>query len=133
MINSRKGGFTLFEIMMGVAIIGVLMGFVMPQINKQMRQLKVRRCSMIMGAIKQALVGYELDNGKVPQKADGGIQALLKGGKYLENEKEIQDPWGNDIVYNAPPVRFKNKYKKYELYSLGASGEEDENNIDDGQ
>ena len=77
---------------------------------------------------------YKMDMGRYPTKREGGIRALIdkpsiKGaedwrGPYLEREDDLLDKWGHEIEYNAPPVKYKNKFRYLEIISYGADGQD---------
>jgi general secretion pathway protein G len=115
----RRKGFTLIEIMLVVAIIGVLAAMVIPRLSGRTRQAKdsVAKADVEVN-IPTALDLYELDVGEFPPN----LGALLDnpGGKddwkgpYLK--RVPKDPWGKDYHYANPGSH--NKYG-YDLYSAG--------------
>ena len=77
---------------------------------------------------------YELDNGRFPA-AGQGLKALVEkpstspkpanwNGPYVENRALI-DPWGKEYIYRYPGTHGTD----YDLYSLGRSGQDDDENI----
>ncbi|MEY4933216.1 MAG: hypothetical protein RLZZ403_1536, partial [Pseudomonadota bacterium] len=79
-------------------------------------------------AYETALNLFRLDNFKYPT-TDQGLQALVqqpgdttirnwKPGGYIDGLRK--DPWGNDYLYLNPG----SKGKEYDLYTLGADGQE---------
>lgn len=135
--NETCGGFTLIELMLVVIIIGALVAMVMPRLAGRSEQAKVSAAKAdIMTNIATALRLFELDNGKYPDTADGGLQALLArpgtatnwNGPYLE--KKPIDPWGREYQYKSPG---NHRTYDYDLFSLGRDGQpsaDDVNNWD---
>src|SRR5712664_2678025 len=123
----RKGravGFTLIEVLVVVAILGILAALVVPRIMDRPDAAKRVAAKADVGAIVQALKLYRLDNGFYPS-TDQGLGALVqrptsqpvpgnwKQGGYLE--RLPKDPWGSDYQYLNPGVR-----GEIDVFSLGA-------------
>jgi len=116
----KKRGFTLIEIMLVVAIMGILAAMVMPKLTGRTKEAKnaVAR-SDVKVSIPLALDLYELDIGSFPST----LEHLLdnKDGKeewkgpYLKAEPK--DPWSNPYMYKFPAEQ--SKYG-YDLFSNGA-------------
>lgn len=123
----RSSGFTLMEILIVITIIAFLFAFLGPKIVRYMGQVDVKKMELRMGAIKEALMNYRLLFGAYPTSKEG-LKALTdesrfkgKGTDVLLKEEDI-----TDILYNrAADIRFKNKYKQYELIWIGSGTEED--------
>jgi general secretion pathway protein G len=119
-------GFTLIEIMVVVAILGILAALVVPKIMGRPDEARIVAAKQDIAAIKQALNLYRLDNTRYPT-TDQGLQALVekpasgpipanwKAGGYLE--RLPKDPWGSPYQYLNPGVR-----GEIDIFSLGADG-----------
>lgn len=117
-------GFTLIEVLVVVAILGILAAIVVPRIMDRPDEAKRVAARADIGAIVQALKLYRLDNGTYPS-TDQGLGALVqrpgsapvpanwKQGGYLE--RLPKDPWGSDYQYLSPGVR-----GEIDVFSLGA-------------
>jgi general secretion pathway protein G len=117
-------GFTLIEVLVVVAILGILAAIVVPRIMDRPDEAKRVAARADIGAIVQALKLYRLDNGFYPS-TDQGLLALVqrptsnpapanwKQGGYLE--RLPKDPWGSDYQYLSPGVR-----GEIDVFSLGA-------------
>lgn len=134
-LQSSHAAFTLIELILVVAIIGVLAAMALPRFTGRAKQAKISVARTdILANIATALDMYELDNGRYPT-TDQGLKALRTkptsspeprnwNGPYL---KRIPvDPWGNPYKYIYPSRRDK---LDYELYSLGPDGIESEDDI----
>jgi general secretion pathway protein G len=120
---SRRG-FTLIEVLVVVAILGILAAIVVPRIMDRPDEAKRVAAKADVAAIVQALKLYRLDNGNYPT-TDQGLLALVqkpttapippnwKQGGYLD--KLPRDPWGSDYQYLSPGVR-----GEIDVFSLGA-------------
>ena len=114
--------FTLVEIMLVVAILGILAGLVIPRIVGKSKEASITRTRTdIQGGIKTALDEFEVDNGFYPS----GLQDLLTQphntknwhGPYLDQMPV--DPWGNVYLYAYPG---KHNPAGYDLWSAGPDG-----------
>jgi general secretion pathway protein G len=132
MVNMRKSGFTLIELMLVVIIIGALVAMVMPRLTGRGEQARVAAAKADINAnIATALKLYELDNGAFPTTEEG-LNALLTkpssarnwNGPYLER-KPI-DPWGREYEYKCPG---EHRSQDYDLYSLGRDGVASEDDV----
>lgn len=125
-VRSRsQRGFTLIEVMIVVAILGVLATLVVVQVGGQTDTANATAARSDLQAISQALDLYKLDNFRYPT-TDQGLGALVNkpdkarnwpSGGYLK--KEPHDPWQTPYVYISPGVD-----GPYDLYSYGADGAE---------
>ena len=117
-------GFTLIEVLVVVAILGILAAIVVPRIMDRPDEAKRVAARADIGAIVQALKLYRLDNGGYPT-TDQGLIALVqkptthpapgnwKKDGYLE--RLPKDPWGSDYQYLSPGVK-----GEIDVFSLGA-------------
>jgi general secretion pathway protein G len=119
-------GFTLIEIMVVVAILGILAALVVPKIMGRPDEARIVAAKQDIAAIRQALNLYRLDNVRYPtteqglqalveRPASGPIPANWKAGGYLE--RLPNDPWGAPYQYLNPGLR-----GEIDVFSLGADG-----------
>ncbi len=131
----KKKAFTMIEMMIVVAVIGFLLTLIGPRVIGLLKKGEISATRSTMAALKSAITEYRRDMGHFPTKKDGGLKALIVkpnipgnenwDGPYLEGTKEIPlDKWGNEFEYNCPPVKYKDKYRYYEIISEGPQGED---------
>ena len=120
----RQSAFTLIEVLVVVAILGILAAIVVPRIMDRPDEAKRVAARADVAAIVQSLKLYRLDNGFYPA-TDQGLAALVqkpasspvpgnwKQGGYLE--RLPKDPWGGDYQYLSPGVK-----SEIDVFSLGA-------------
>jgi general secretion pathway protein G len=92
----RARGMTLVEIMVVVAIIGMIMGAVAVGAMSQLEKAKVKNTKMIIHTVQEALVHYATDNTDSCPKS---LQELV-AQKYLT--KDPKDDWGQPLGYACP-------------------------------
>lgn len=135
LLSKKKDAFTMMEILVVVFIIGILATLVGPRVIRLLTKGNVSATQSTLAALKTAVVEYKQDIGHFPTSKEGGLDALIdrpniKGnekwdGPYLEGQETVPlDAWGNEFEYNLPPIRFKNKYKIFEIVSDGPEGED---------
>ncbi len=124
--RSGEHGFTLLELLVVLAILGLLIGLVAPRVLHVLGHAKVEIAQQSIARLDSVLQMYKLDVGSYPT-TDQGLQALLTrpqgvrhwNGPYLKGNKLPQDPWGHPFVYRSPSER---PGHGYDLLSLGPSG-----------
>ena len=123
--KGAMSGFTLLEIMVVVAIIGLLAAVIVPNVIGQGEAAKVDLTKANMGKIVQQLDLYKFNNGSYPSTEEG-LNGLVErpssarkwpDGGYLP--KVPLDAWNNDYVYISPGVE-----GPFDLLSMGADGVE---------
>jgi general secretion pathway protein G len=123
---AQDAGFTLIEIMVVIAIIGILATMIVPKIMGRPDEARATAAKQDVGTIVQSLKLYRLDIGRYPS-TDQGLKALVekptvepvpqnwKMGGYLESLPK--DPWGNVYQYSNPGT-----HGEIDVYSFGADG-----------
>ena len=123
-----KMGFTLIEMMIVVAILGMLFGMAIFAGNKARLQSKVSKTKADIAALEIAISMYEVDMGSYPASGNSNLvthlivdQAGDWHGPYIEFDEEdisggaFQDPWNNDYVYTNHGTH----NPSYDIYSMG--------------
>ena len=114
--RKAKEGFTLIEILVVVAIIGMLGAVAVPAYMNYLADARITTTRSLIKSIEDACQMYNMKHGgKYPnqlselQEGDDDNPPLLEG--------EITDPWGNEIKYEK-------RGKRIYLTSFGPDGEE---------
>lgn len=105
-----KAGYTLIEIMIVLAIIGLIVALVGPRFFEQFDKAKVTTATTQAKSLRQALEVMNLDIGRYPSEQEGLALLVQAGGDgaqgwqgpYLSSADLPKDPWKNDYVYIAP-------------------------------
>ena len=119
---SRRTGFSLIELMVVIAIMGLLATVVAVNLMGRTYDAKVKKVMADFDSFKKAIQLYKLDCGSYPQQIDALWTAPGNAknwkGPYLENTPPApQDPWGNNYTY-TPPLSSGH----YVITSYGADG-----------
>jgi general secretion pathway protein G len=102
-------GFTLLELLVVMAIIGMLASYVGPKYFSQLGQSEHKVARAQVEALARALDTYRLDVGRYPNNAEG-LASLVKrpasagtrwNGPYLSKTVPL-DPWGQPYRYRNP-------------------------------
>ena len=117
---AEERGFTLIEILVVMAIIGMLAIMVAPNIFNQQAGAQIDAALSQISSLEAALDTYRLDVGEYPDSLEG-LRKNISGraawnGPYLRRDIPM-DPWGNDYVYDA-------NGREFTLSSYGPDGEQ---------
>lgn len=122
------GAFTLIEIMVVLAILGLLVGVLINGVGKSYERARVQAAQIFVAqTLKAPLTEYNIQMGGYPSTQEG-LQALIVAppdkadrwhGPYVENGKIPSDPWERPYHYAYPGTHNKDGY---DLWSTGPSG-----------
>lgn len=106
----KKTGFTLVEVLLVLAILGVITSMVVPRLVGRQKQANVDATALSIKGIEQSLKLYALDHGGEYPATQDGLAALMQApsdnqanrwrGPYLESLP--RDAWGNAFHYAFP-------------------------------
>jgi general secretion pathway protein G len=124
-----RGGFTLIEILVVIAVISLLAALVAPNVFRHVGTAKDAAARSQIEMLGAALDAYRLDNGRYPT-TDQGLEALWEEptaeprpsnwrGPYLRKAVPM-DPWNSPYLYASPGELHANGY---DIVTLGADGQ----------
>ena len=97
--RAHRGGFSLLELMLVLAIIGVLTAVAAWNLVGTGNRARIKATYASMNNIRQALRSYQLDHTIYPST----LQALVTGpNAYLSTDFKLADGWGQNFLYQAP-------------------------------
>ena len=114
-IRTSRAGFSLLEIMLVVAIIGILMGAVAWNLAGAAQKAKISATKMKMKTLRGALSTYNVEHNVYPPT----LQPLVLL-KVVEAEG-VKDNWGRDLYYNPQGLASN----PFQLNSVGEDGQPD--------
>jgi general secretion pathway protein G len=122
-LRVRMFAFTLLELLVVVAIIGLLAGYVGPKYFGQLGKAEVKAARAQLDSLEKALDQYRLDVGRYPT-SEQGLNALMVqpsgstrwAGPYLKKSIPL-DPWGKPYLYKSP-----GEHGEFDLFSYGKDG-----------
>ncbi len=128
--NKRKSeaGYSLLEILIVLAIMGLLATMVAPRLFSNLERSKVTAAKAQAKSLRLALDSYRLDTGSYPT-ASQGLSVLIIApsnnagtwyGPYLDGEVLPLDPWKNAYLYEAPKLDSNGRQLSPHVISLGA-------------
>lgn len=113
--RASRGGFTLVELLLVVAILGVLATVAIMNTAGLMGDAQAKATRSSIAAIEQAARVYEIRVGKYPDSIDSLTQPM--GDKpALLDDKARNDAWGN-------PFQVRRNGNAVEIRSAGADGQ----------
>jgi general secretion pathway protein G len=108
-------GFTLIELILVTAIIGVIAAMAMPAYNDYVNKAKSVKAKSEIRTICTEINAYIMDNNGIKPTNLGDIKRF-----------GLKDPWGNPYVYSSSAVLEDTFFIKlntiYDVYSLGRDG-----------
>ena len=117
-IRSARRGLTLIEIMVVIALLGVLGTVIAVNLTDALDDNSADAAKLQMKQIGSGLQMYALKNkGKYPTTSDG----LEAAKRFFAGNKVPNDPWGNPYKYFSPGTHSD---ARYELVSKGSDGKD---------
>lgn len=124
-MTSTRSGFSLMEIMIALAIMGLIIAVAVPSFNTMRKKAKVSTTRLTLQSVSGAIDQFHDDTSTYPV----ALQELVEKpfdekvskrwqGPYLK-KAVTEDAFGNELQYQVT----KGQRHPYELYSYGPAGE----------
>ena len=121
--TNEQGGFTLMELLVVLAILGLLMSLVGPRVLSQLGGAKTKTAAIQIKDLEQSLEMYKLDVGRFPSTGEGLVALVAKpagsvgwNGPYLKSDVPL-DPWKREYLYKYP-----GEHAEIDIFSYGQNG-----------
>ncbi|RWU12970.1 type II secretion system protein GspG [Pseudidiomarina gelatinasegens] len=123
----KQTGFSLIEVMVVIAILGLLASLILPNVLGSADQANRQKARTDIIALENALAQYRLDNSVFPT-TEQGLEALIqepnvdprprnyRRGGYIQ--RLPADPWGNEYLLLSP-----GEYGDVDIFSAGPDGQ----------
>lgn len=112
----QKAGFTLIEVLLVVAILGILAAVVVGNFGQHGDNARIKATRASISAIGTQIEVYQLDTGRFPSSLENLLTSSGEpnwNGPYLRGGKDsIVDAWGT-------PFSYKQESGSYKIISAG--------------
>lgn len=124
--RAAEAGFTLLELLVVLAILGLLIGLVAPAAISQLGSAKHKVAEQSVARLASFLDLYKVDVGGYPSTEQGVAALLVRpagvqnwNGPYLKGDDIAKDPWGVPYQYRSPSTR---PNREFDLFTFGSDG-----------
>lgn len=107
-LDGPDGGYTLTEMLVVIAIIGLIAAVLTPSLMGQLGRARVKSAQLQLESVAAAVEMFQSDVGHYPTASEG-LKALVTEpadvegwtGPYVKSASALKDPWTGDILYRA--------------------------------
>jgi general secretion pathway protein G len=136
-LSASRGGFTLLEVLIVLAILGVIAAMVVPNLMGRLREANIRTTKLSLKNVKAGLDNYAVDHsGTFPEGGPEVIDSLLvpstgPDGRQFEPYLPARplDAWNRPFFYEYPTQ--KTAINEPAIWSGGPDGKNDNGGNDD--
>lgn len=116
-----ESGFTLLELLVVLAIMGMLAAIIAPQVIKYLGTSRTQTAKVQINNVVSALELFRLDVGRYPSQQEGLASLVVApstapnwNGPYLKKDSALRDPWGAAYQYQIP-----GQHGEVDVFTLG--------------
>ncbi|MGE3317463.1 MAG: type II secretion system protein GspG [Planctomycetaceae bacterium] len=132
-----RSGFTLLEVLLVIAILGVIAVMVVPQLLGRQQQANIDITRTNIKGLEQALKLYAVDHdGEYMQGSRDSLMSLLESSEYNGKqlkpylEEDPNDAWGELLYYEYPNTKGGDSGKPA-IWSSGPNRQNEDGGGDD--
>ena len=115
--SAMRAGFTLVELLVVVAIIGILGTIAIQNVKAHIDKTNVTAAKATVQSVSEAVTSYYIAKKKMPTSLNQLVEGSDDDPPILEGgEGALLDPWDNELKYEQ-------KGKRYVVISAGPDGE----------
>lgn len=130
--KTAQAGFSLMEMLVAIAILGIIMAIAIPGFQKVLENQKRNTTRSTLKSVQAAIEIFELDMSRVPEKLEdllkrpeaseyyGDTLSKWSDGGYMKTDKYPMDSFGHKIQYELTSGEGQQSAHPYELYSYGS-------------
>jgi general secretion pathway protein G len=119
-----EAGFTLVELLVVLAILGMLVAVATPQVLKYLGRAKIDTAQIEIKSLTTGVDLFLIDVGRYPTQQEGLLALVTNpggvaswNGPYLKANSVPLDPWGHPYQYRMP-----GQHGDYDVFTLGPDG-----------
>ncbi len=136
---SRRRGFTLTEVLLVLAILGVIAAMVVPNLLGQQKAALIKTTKMSIKSLEDACTHYAIaHDGEYPQGGSNEVINMLVNPTDKDNKpispylpKVPKDAWGQPLYYEYPPTGKAPNLTVPAIWSSGPDKKSDDGANDD--
>ncbi|EJL35644.1 general secretion pathway protein G [Caulobacter sp. AP07] len=106
--GGRDAGYTLTEMLVVIAIIGLIAAVLTPSLMGQLGRARVKSAQLQLESVAAAVEMFHSDVGRYPTQGEG-LKVLISEpadvegwtGPYVKSAGALKDPWAGEILYRA--------------------------------
>ena len=115
-----EAGFTRVELLVVLAIIGLLTTVVVINVLPMQGRAQVQKAQADIALLEQGLEFWRIDMGRYPTQEEGLAALAVPTATGAKIKKLPDDPWGKPYGYQLPGENGQ----PYVIFSLGADGQQ---------
>ena len=133
-----RPGFTLIEVLLVLAILGVIAALVVPNLLGSQQKANINATRLAISAYEDAVQNYAIDhNGRPPQGSAEAVNQMLMQPEPIDGrnvdpyfDEQPKDGWGQPLFYQFPATH-QTISTKPDIWSAGPDGANDDGSGDD--